>query len=211
MSGTRRISITEALNELKLYDSKIKKAIESSKYVGAAKKSSDKIGVISKDVFESNAKTGYQSVTDLICNRNKLKSAIVQSNAVTELEIAGEKMTRAEAIERKSSINYEKALLDELKYQYASATDIVMKENRKVDTQIDKMLETFVGKDTDKKISKEDHAAIADPYREKNEYELIDPIKIIEELAKLEERIDSFESNVDTCLALSNATSFIEV
>ena len=34
----RKISITEALNELKLYDSKIMKAITNAKLVGAAKK-----------------------------------------------------------------------------------------------------------------------------------------------------------------------------
>ena len=33
----RKISITEALNELKLYDSKIMKAIDSAVFVGATK------------------------------------------------------------------------------------------------------------------------------------------------------------------------------
>ena len=47
----REISITEALNELKLYDSKITKSITNASYVGGAKKSSDKIGVVSKDTF----------------------------------------------------------------------------------------------------------------------------------------------------------------
>lgn len=45
----RTISITEALNELKLYDARIRKAISNIKLVGAAKKSSDKVGVVLKD------------------------------------------------------------------------------------------------------------------------------------------------------------------
>ena len=52
----RKISITEALNELKLYDSKIMKAITNAKLVGAAKKSSDKVGVVKKEdlLYEIN-------------------------------------------------------------------------------------------------------------------------------------------------------------
>lgn len=211
MSETRRISITEALNELKLYDAKITKAITNVKYVGATKKSSDKVGVFKRETFDANAKSGYQSVTDLIANRNKLKSAVVQSNAVTEIEVAGKKMTVAEGIERKSSIEYEEALLDELKRQYSSASDTVMRENLKVDNQINKLLEAYHGKDTDKKPSKEDYAAITEPFREKNEFEMVDPINIFDKITKLEEEIDAFKSEIDTRLVLSNAVTFIEV
>ena len=133
----RKISITEALNELKLYDSKIMKAITNAKLVGAAKKSSDKVGVVKKDDFEERAKASYQSVTDLIANRNTLKSAIVKSNAVTEVTINGKTMTVAEAIERKNSIEYDEQLLNAMKTQYVAATSSVDKENKKVDTKVD--------------------------------------------------------------------------
>lgn len=211
MSESRKISITEALCELKLYDSKITKAVTNAKYIGATKKSSDKVGVVKRDTFEANAKSGYQSVTDLISNRNKLKSAIVQSNAITEVEVAGNKMTVAEAIERKSSIEYDEALLIELKRQYATATDTVLKENKKVDTQVDKMLETFMGKDSDKKIGKDDQDSIVEPYREKNEYDLVDPLDLFLEIQKLENDIEEFKANIDICLTLSNSTVFIEI
>lgn len=211
MSETRRISITEALCELKLYDAKISKAIRNAKYVDATKKSSSKVGVFSRENFEKNAKAGYQSATDLIANRGKLKSAIVQSNATTTVEIAGKQMTVAEAIERKSFIVYEESLLNELKRQYNLAADTVLKENKKVDAQIDKLLETFTGRDTDKKPNKEDQAAIVEPYREKNEFELVDPINIYEEIFRLESEIDAFKKEVDVRLVLSNSITFIEI
>lgn len=211
MSETRKISITQALNELKLYDSKINKAISSHKYVGAAKKSSNLIGVQTKDTYLENAKSGYQSVTDLIANRNKLKSLIVKSNAVTEVKINGKSMTVAEAIERKNSIQYEISLLNTLKSQYSSASTMVLNENKKVDNQIDKMLEGFTSKDTDKKLSKEDQTAISEPYRNANEFELVDPLKIYDEIQKLESEIDGFNSEVNTVLVLSNATTFIDI
>lgn len=207
----RKISITEALNELKLYDSKITKAITNAKLLGATKKSSDKIGVVKKEEFIERAKASYQSVTDLIANRNALKSSIVKSNAITEITINGKTMTVAEAIERKNSIEYDEQLLNAMKTQYVADTSSVDKENKKVDTKVDELIQTLVGKDSDKKIEKDAIEAIEKPYREKNEWELVDPIKIFDEMLKLEAEIDGFNSEVDTRLVLSNATTFIEI
>ena len=207
----RKISITEALNELKLYDSKITKAITNATLCGATKKSSDKVGVVKKEDFEDRAKASYQSVTDLIANRNTLKSAVVKSNAVMEVTVADKVMTVAEAIERKNSIEYDETLLNEMKRQYANATAAVDKENKKVDAKVDDLLTTLVGKDSDKKLNKEDQEAVEKPYREKNEFEFIDPLGLYEKIQALEADIDGFKSNVDTVLVLSNATTFIEV
>lgn len=207
----RKISITEALNELKLYDSKITKTITNATFCGAAKKSADKVGVVKKDNFAERAKASYQSSTDLISNRNTLKSAIVKSNATTEVEIDGVTMTVAEAIERKNSIEYDEILLNEMKRQYANAIAIVDKENKKVDNKVDDLLTTLIGKDSDKKLSKEDQEAVEKPYREKNEFEFVDPLGLYERIQILEANIDGFKSNVDTVLVLSNATTFIEI
>ena len=207
----RKISITEALNELKLYDSKITKEITNATLCGATKKSSDKVGVVKKEDFEDRAKASYQSVTDLIANRNTLKSAVVKSNAVTEVTVDDKVMTVAEAIERKNSIEYDETLLNEMKRQYANATATVDKENKKVDAKVDDLLTTLVGKDSDKKLNKEDQEAVEKPYREKNDFEFIDPLGLYEKIQALEADIDGFKSNVDTVLVLSNATTFIEV
>lgn len=207
----RKISITEALNELKLYDSKITKVITNATFCGAAKKSADKVGVVKKDDFVERAKASHQSATDLISNRNTLKSAIVRSNAITGVEIDGVPMTVAEAIERKNSIEYDETLLNEMKRQYANATTTVDKENKKVDNKVDELLTTLIGKDSDKKLSKEDQEAVEKPYREKNEFEFVDPLGLYEKIQTLEADIDGFKSNVDTVLVLSNATTFIEI
>ena len=157
----RKITITEALNELKLYDSKINKAISSASFIGAKKKTNDKIGVVPTDKFISNAKAALQSVQDLIRNRNILKAAIVESNARTMLEVAGLKMTVAEAIERKTSIDYDKELLLAMKSQYATATATVRKENDKVDKKVDELISTLIGKDTAKKLDEADRSSIS--------------------------------------------------
>ena len=207
----RKITITEGLNELKLYDAKINKAIKKAEFIGATKKCSDKVGVISREKFISDAKAGYQQIADLIKNRNALKSAIVMSNAITYLEIGSKKMTVAEAIERKNSIDYEKELLDSMKQQWALSTLNVKKENDKVDKKVDELIQTLVGKDSTKKLDKDEQTAVEAPYRAKNEYELVDPLGLYDLMVKLEADIDEFETTVDGKLSLCNATTFIEL
>ena len=207
----KKITVTEALKELKLYDAKINKSIETGAYVGAAKVNSDKIGHKTKENFVSDSKSDYQSVIDLIKNRAKIKSAIVKSNAETTLEINGVKMTRAEAIERKSSIEYDKKLLNELKSQFYKATVAMEKENKKVDQQCEAIALTAAGKDSDKKVKGEEIESVTETIRRLNEFGLVDPLGIEKVINDLEAEIDGFESEVDVRLNLSNATTFIEV
>ena len=211
MADTRKISITEALTELKLYDQKINKALSNVDFIGCKKKSADKVGSFKTENFVANAKAEYQSVSDLIENRHKLKKAIVDSNANTIVEIGGKKYTVAAAIEYKTSIMYDKMKLQTMKSQWNAATNIIQKENNRVDAQVDKMLETFLGKDSEKKVSEADLSAISDPYREKNEWELVDPLNLYAEIQALEAKIDAFEADVDVRLSISNSVTYIEV
>ena len=211
MAETRKITITEALRELKTLDSRIMKAVSEYQFIGAKKKSYDKVGHFDKENFVTNAKAGYQSVKDLIANRDAIKGKIVHSNAVTNVEVGGKTYTVAQAIERKSSIEYEKTLLIAMKQQYKKVTDQVSKENNKVDNQINNMLLTYLGKDSDKKLNENDLELITTPYREKNEWELVDPLNLYDEIQELEKSIVSFEADVDTCLSISNSVTFIEV
>ena len=120
-------------------------------------------------------------------------------------------MTVAEAIERKTSIQYDELLLDKMKNQYVAATSIVERENNRVDAQLDELIATLVGKDSQKKLSEDDQRNVEIPYRKANEYELVDPLNLNDKIKKLEAEIDDFKSNVDTALSISNATTFVEV
>lgn len=207
----RKITVTEGLNELKLYDAKIRKAIEKLELIGATKKCSDKVNVVSREKFITDTKAAYQQVSDWIKNRNTLKSTIVMSNAITHLEVGDKKMTVAEAIERKNSIEYEKDLLNEMKHEWALATFNVKKENEKVDNKVDELIQSFVSRDTTKKFDKNEQTAVEALYREQNEWELVDPLGLYDIMLKLEADIDTFESQVDGKLSLCNATTFIEL
>ena len=206
-----KITITEALNELKLLDKRIRKAEYDAEYVGAAKKSSDKIGHMTKKDYETKAKADLQSAMDLITRRDKIKAAIVYSNAITEVVVGNTTMTVAEAIEAKTSIAYRRILLDELVKQYNDAKCDVESYNQKADLAVDKLREQYIGKTTEGKLDTEGFEVLAENYHKLNDYALVDPNNILDVITKLENEINDFESNVNTALVIKNATTFIEV
>lgn len=90
--------VTKGLNELKLLDSRIMRKIKDASFISVAKLSAVNVdGKVSKEEFKANAKADYMAITDLIKRRDKIKAAIVKSNAIIMVEIAGKKMTVAEA------------------------------------------------------------------------------------------------------------------
>ena len=204
-----QITITEALNKLKVLDARIYKEITSASFVSAAKKKDTKVGVVTKEAFSEAALASKQSIADLIANRARLKAAIVASNAVTKVKVGDREMTGAEAIEYKASIEYEKSLYEKLTNQLAQATSTVTSRNAQVDAQIDKLLEAAYGKDDTKKTA-EIYDSIAKPYHLANDWELVDPIGAAKVMAELSARITDFETHVDTALSVSNATTVIE-
>ena len=207
-----QILVTKGLNELKLLDSRINRKIEEGEFIAAAKLSVQNVnGKITKEAYKANAKADYQSIVDLIKRRNNIKSAIIQSNAVTKVDIAGKIMTVAEAIDKKSSIEYEISLLEKLTMQYKTSSDIIIKENEKVDYSIEQLLNTAYGKEGKEKITQASYDAIAEPYRKANEYGLVDALDGEKLIKEMKEKIERFLSEVDTALQISNSTTIINI
>lgn len=207
-----KMLVTKGLNELKLLDSRIHRKIEEAQFISAAKLSVTNVNSeMTKEEFKNRAKADYMSITDLIKRRNQIKSAIIQSNAVTMVEVAGKKMTVAEAIDKKSSIAYERALVARLSEQYAKAIGRVNAENGRVDDSIETLLITAYGKEGKEKITEASYDAIAKPYRAANEYGLVDALEAQKLIKTMTDEIEAFESEVDTCLQISNSITMIEV
>lgn len=204
-----KLLVTQALNELKLLDSRILNEIERSKFVASAKKIEKKVTPhVTKEEFNAKAKANYASINDLISRKSKIKSAVIASNAVTVVEVNGVQMTVAEALELKNSIEYKEELLITLKAQFASSTKDALNKNIALETKIDNILETMVGKDA--KTKSEDFKEVVEPMRENGEYALVDPLGIENEIQKLEDEISGFKSNVDAVLQISNCITYIE-
>lgn len=206
-----KMLVTQALNELKTLDSRIMRAINSATFVTSAKICEKNVtSNMSKEDFNKNTKADLQSIDDLINRRKNIKAAIVLSNAVTMVTVANVEMTRAAAIERKTSIEYERSLLRQMKNQYLTAQQKVNAKNTEMEAAIERLVATAFGKDSKTNIKSDDYSAIADPYKEKNEWGLVDPIDILGQITKREEEIDAFINEVDSALQISNCTTYIE-
>lgn len=203
------MSITKALAELKLLDKKINRAISGGLYAGYVVGKKVMTGYNSIQEIEDKAKADYQSVTDLIKRRNKIKSAIVLSNALTKVNIGDKEFTVAEAIERKNSIEYEKQLLNKLKRTYSEIVSYVDNVNEEVKERLDKHLETLYGKEG--KVKAGENSELIKPFLEENEAKFIDPLDIKKKIEQLENEIDEFLSEVDYVLSTSNTLTTIEI
>lgn len=204
------MTITRGLSELKLLDSRIQRKIGESKIVIQNKKSSNKVGnITTKEEFISNAKSEYQSVLDLIERRKVIKSAIVASNASTMISISSKNMTVAEAIERKESIKYDQQLLNNLEVQFRSATSFANKENEKVEASLEQVILVAFGKENKQKVSESDIEVISKPYREQNQFEILDPMGVEKIIKDMKDDIESFMFEVDFILSESNTITKI--
>jgi len=196
-----KITITRALTELKTLDKRIQKAIDSGSFVSIQ-------GQFYKpDEHTKKAESNYQSITDLLERRKKIKSLIVMSNAFTKVTICGKEMTIAEAIETKSSIKHLDNLVNRLKAQYAQANRTVENINDKVRRD----LESKTNMTSEKNDTKIDLHEFSKTYVDMHGVKLYDPIKVASKIEELEEYVSGFKSEVDFVLTEKNSTTYIEV
>lgn len=202
-----RISISRGLVELKLLDKRISSTINGSDFISAFIGNNDTtINEMSKSDVHKNIKAAYQSVTDLIKRRNLIKQRIVESNAKTMVTINRQTYTIAGAIERKSSIQYDKELLARIKERFATVTEYIIAHNGHVEDRLNMLLGEMVKGESNKSIEQTSKV-----YHEMNDAKIFDPLKVEDKIEKLEEEIYIFELEVDTLLSESNAITMIEL
>lgn len=208
---TNKITITRALGELKLLDSRITKTIGQSSFVDIYQNRKDLVlrAALTKEVFEKKAKSSMDSIIDLIERRKKIKSAILISNANVKVLIGGVSYAVIEAIDRKNSIKYEQALLTRMRNEMTVAKSEIEKQKPQLESTVEEMIKNNLG--DERKPSKDDYDNISKPFLDANELNLLDPCKVSERIEKLDEEIDTFIAEVDLCLTESNSTTFIEV
>lgn len=203
-----KISVHRALAELKLLDSKIDRGTYKN-FVLSKLSSSDKIAGVPIQTVVERIKSNYTSVSDLIDRRAKIKSAIIKSNALTEVKIKDRVLTVAEAIDEKISISYKINLLNELKKQHKQCSALVSQHNEKAQQNAENFVNGLYTDKTQVDINK--IKALKEDHIKNNEAELVDPLDISKIIQELETYIEDFKSEVDYVLSESNATTFIEV
>lgn len=206
------MTIHRALAELKLIDSKIEKAISVIEPTGTMQANKPVNGFYKKDDFEAEAKAKFQSVVDLIERKNKIKSAIVTANGITQVEISGVKMTIADAINFKSVVDFKKNLIATLLKKHNAVKSKFTVENEKVNNVALENAKIMIGKQGDDRVkpTDEDVKNIVDPFVKRNEFHLVDPLKVEELTEKLQNEVNNFEVEVDAVLSEINAITVIE-
>ncbi|MFJ7971547.1 hypothetical protein [Psychrobacillus sp. NPDC096389] len=203
------ITITRALRELKTLDARIIKKINETTFATSKKPKENITGFKTVNDFENKAKENIQSIQDLMNRRKQIKTAIVESNAKTIVEVAGVKMTVADAIERKNFIEVEKTLLRKMNSDYGQAQIRVEQQNELAQDRLDTQLNNMISKD-----GKTDLTAV-EGYKklfwESEETKLIDPVNVNVIASKMAKDIETFEDDVDVALSEINARTFISI
>ena len=206
-----KMTIHKALSELKVLDSRISKAMDET-FVVANKHNNAKIGGIAVADFSNGVKDAYQSVRALINRRNAIKRAVTKSNATTLVDINGEQYTVAEAIDMKGKgIEYLSNLYDVLSSQLAKAKRKADSENgdflySRADDYVKSL---YAGADL--KNMADEIQKVRDTFITAQTIEIVDPIHAEETCKSLRDYIDSFMSEVDSALSVSNALTTVEI
>jgi FtsZ-binding cell division protein ZapB len=207
-SASTTLTITRALAEIKVLGDRIEKATDRLKVLRVGLRNPQSAAVREEqEAFCAQAQAGFQSVIGLIQRRQALKSAVLRSNAVTQVTIGGETMTVAEAIERKNSIKFEQSLLQELQSDFRC-------ENRNLETarqSFRERLDRFI--EGQEKILKEPAllAQATSTFTGLHEPVLLNPIGVEEKIEILSEEVENFLLEVDFALSESNARTTVTV
>ena len=206
-----KMTVHEALCEIKVADKRIAKAIEECAYCAANKESSPKVDGIPVKEFEAQVKSKYQAIQDLIARTEKIKAALSLSNAATRITVNGKEMSVAEAIYMMQyGINSKTMLLTNMRGALKSARSTIEYENgSRLDDRLDKYIQSVYG--SKEKVSAEELDKASKDFKARNEFKLVDPIGIVDTIAALTEEIDKFKASVDAAIQISNATTYIEI
>ena len=209
-----KMTIHRGLAELKLIDSRIAKAVDSIVPSGMMQKDKPVAGMnMTKEDFEKEAKAKMQSVTDLINRKSKIKNAIVKANAKTKVTVDGKTMTIADAINFKSVIALKRTLASSLFNKHSTVVSKINVENEKVNGIALENAKIMIGKEGDGnvKATDADVKAIVEPFVERNELHLVDPLNVEKSVEAIEQEVDGFELEIDAVLSEINAVTFIEI
>lgn len=206
------MTVHKALSELKVLDARIHKELGEVKFVVNNKHNNAKIDGKNIADFCASMKEKYQSLRTLINRRNAIKAAVTMSNATTSVNICGKSYTVAEAIDMKSvGIGYMKEILDKLETQYRAATKFAEKENGSaMESRADNYMATMYSS-TDLKNMSDEIKKVREAFIASQSVDIVETVNATKEMDSLRNTVDTFVSEVDSALSVSNALTTIEV
>ena len=212
--------MTQALDERDLLVKKINDKIEKIRLVDVKKRNEETTADsrISVEEFRKNAESAYQQITDLIERYQRLDAAIIASNAATWIETCYGKYTVAGAIALRNRLkgegiysdeaSFENSIVEQFQKQYQNAVQTADVKNRIIERQAEDMRMSILGKDS--KTKEQKPLDVVDAYVKENTTEIVDPLGAEKKIQELHEKTETWLSELNTRIKVSNATTFIE-
>lgn len=212
MSTTETMSIHKALCELKVIGDRIEKTMGKVPFVLANEHANRKIQGIPIEEFIAQIKSAHQSTVDLIARREAIKCAVVKSNAVTKVAVAGKEYTVAEAIEMKNhGMDFIRMLKTKLSSELDRAKRLAeMANGQNLENRADGYIKNLYGTTDMKNLTEEANAA-RKTFIEQHTTELVDPLKAADMVTALENQFYDFMSEIDAALSCSNSLTEITI
>jgi hypothetical protein len=204
----KELTLTRALAELKLLDSKISKAIQELKSVSYSVNNIVPEFRVTSDEFKANYNSQMQSIQDLRNNKVILKNALMKANTETKVTIGGKEYTILEALNRKTDISTESLLVQTMKKQLSASIANVNSINNSIESNIENTIRSKSASSGNQ--SKDYIQTVRDSYKPQMP-ELVNA-DVVEKLIKdKEEEISEFIAEVDYALSEINAITKIKV
>ena len=218
---SEKMLVTQALDERDLLVKKIADKIAKASFVDTMKPNEEKVYAkrISKEDYAKEAESSYQQIMDLIERFQKIDSAIVASNAQTEVTTSYGTFTVAGAISLRSRLrglgayeddaDFEGNLQQKMQAEYNERVRFCDNKNSQLQATAEDMRLSILGRDSKTKDDKP--LSVVEAYVKENTTELVDPLDVKKKLEALEEKRSTLLTELDTQIKVSNATTFIEV
>lgn len=208
---TEKMTVHQALCELKVLGNRIDKAVRDTIPVAVKEHGSDKVNASAISDFKKLAQSSHDSASDLIRRKMAIKAAINKYNASKIITVAGKQYSVAEAIwlmqqgldDKKDMLRRYTTILDK------ALSDIEKKNGEDLNRRAENAMNAIYG--GKEKADPEEYLNALSGYKEKHALELVDPLDIRKVIADLDAEISAFEVGVDAAIQVANATTEIEI
>ena len=205
MANKEKMSITRALAQVKLIESKLGRA-----FAGFDVEINGKLKYFpnfTTEQFEKEALVEVNSFEDLFKNRLKIKSAIARANIDTKISLFGTEYSIIELIDLKNSSQYKKNVYTNLINNYNKCKSDVVNQDVKIENEVSKQVEVANSNKT--QVSKDLTTTLTETYKTLWGGKIIG--LDINKISKEKEDLDKLVAEIDMILSEINSKTEIEV
>ena len=205
MANKVKMSITRALAQVKLIESKLGRA-----FAGFDVEINGKLKYFpnfTTEQFEKEALVEVNSFEDLFKNRLKIKSAIARANIDTKISLFGTEYSIIELIDLKNSSQYKKNVYTNLINNYNKCKSDVVNQDVKIENEVSKQVEVANSNKT--QVSKDLTTTLTETYKTLWGGKIIG--LDINKISKEKDDLDKLVAEIDMILSEINSKTEIEV